>query len=126
MYAFCFVLVLLMPLMMLAVGASWRLKPPAFKTGKMVYRTALTEKSPEVWAFAHENCGKLWARYGAIMLVVVSVLMYLLRKSYQTYVLWILVGEMLLLCITIFMMDMLIKNLFDENGVPMEHFKNHK
>lgn len=126
MYGFCFVLVLLMPLMMLAVGVRWLLKPPAFKTGTMVYRTAYTEKSPEVWAFAHEYCGKLWARYGAIMAVLAAVLMYFLKNSYQKYVLWILAGEMLMMCITIFMMDIFIKNLFDEEGKPVPHLKTKK
>ena len=65
-----FALVLVMPLMMLVVGAMWRLKPPAFGEGTVVFRTALTEKSPQVWAFAHEYCGKLWARYGAILTAI--------------------------------------------------------
>lgn len=123
MYALCFALVLVMPLMMLAVGARWLIKPPAFKTGTVVYRTALTEKSPAVWSFAHEYCGKLWSRYGAIMVVIASVLMYFLKNSYQKFILWILVGEMLMMCITIFMMDIFIKNLFDENGDPVPHLK---
>ena len=116
MYGICFALVLLMPLVMLAVGLKWRLKPPAYLTGKLVYRTAYTEKSPEVWAFAHSHFGKLWTRYGVILAVLCGAAMYFLREKYQTYVLWLLCGEMLVLCVTIFMMELLIKNLFDEDG----------
>ena len=116
MYGICFALVLLVPLVMLAVGLKWRLKPPAYLTGKLVYRTAYTEKSPEVWAFAHSYFGKLWTRYGVILAVLCGAVMYFLRAKYQTYVLWLLCGEMLVLCVTIFMMELLIKNLFDENG----------
>lgn len=116
MYGICFALVLLMPLVMLAVGLKWRLKPPAYLTGKLVYRTAYTEKSPEVWAFAHIHFGKLWTRYGVILAVLCGAAMYFLRAKYQTYVLWLLCGQMLVLCVTIFMMELLIKNLYDENG----------
>lgn len=116
MYGICFALVLLMPLIMLAVGLKWRLKPPAYLTGKLVYRTAYTEKSPEVWAFAHSHFGKLWTRYGVILAVLCGAAMYFLREKYQTYVLWLLCGQMLVLCVTIFMMELLIKNLYDENG----------
>ena len=116
MYGICFALVLLMPLVMLAVGLKWRLKPPAYLTGKLVYRTAYTEKSPEVWAFAHVHFGKLWTRYGVILAVLCGAAMYFLRAKYQTYVLWLLCGQMLVLCVTIFMMELLIKNLYDENG----------
>ena len=120
MYGICFALVMLMPLVMLAVGLKWRLKPPAYLTGKLVYRTAYTEKSPEVWAFAHSHFGKLWTRYGAILAVLCGAAMYFLRAKYQTYVLWLLCGEMLVLCVTIFMMELLIKNLYDENGRRIE------
>ena len=116
MYELCFALVLLMPLVMLAVGLKWRLKPPAYLTGKLVYRTAYTEKSPEVWFFAHIHFGKLWTRYGVILAVLCGAAMYFLRAKYQTYLLWLLCGQMLVLCITVFMMELLIKNLFDENG----------
>lgn len=126
MYALCFALVLVMPLMMLVVGAMWRLKPPAFGEGTVVFRTAMTEKSPEVWAFAHEYCGKLWARYGATLLVISAVLMYFLKAKYQTYFIWILVGQMVMFGITVFMMDMFIKNLFDEEGKPVPHLKTKK
>ena len=116
MYGICFALVMLMPLVMLVVGLKWRLKPPAYLTGKLVYRTAYTEKSPEVWEFAHSHFGKLWTRYGAILAVLCGGAMVFLKAKYQTYVLWLLCGEMLVLCVTIFMMELLIKNLYDENG----------
>ena len=116
MYGLCFALVLLMPLVMLAVGLYWRLKPPAYLKGKLAYRTAQTEKSPEVWAFAHSHFGKLWTRYGIILAVLCGGAMVFLKNKYQTYVLWLLCGEMLVFCVTIFMMELLIKNLYDENG----------
>lgn len=120
MYALCFALVLIVPVVMFLVGLMWKLKPPAFGTGTFVYRTAYTEKSPEVWDFAHVHCAKLWTRYGVILGVLSAVLMVVFKKSWQKFLLWLLGGQMLMLCITVFMMEILIKNLFDENGVRIE------
>ena len=116
MYYFCFVLLMIVPVAMFVVGLRWRLKPPAFKAPGIVYRTETTEKSPEVWVFAHTHCGKLWIRFGAIFAVISAVLMIVFSGSYQNFLLWLLCGQMLILCVTVFMIDLLCKNLFDENG----------
>lgn len=116
MYILLFVLVLLVPVIMFAVGVKWRINPPAFKTGRLAYRTEATERSEEVWYFAHGYCAKLFLRYGLI-LAVLSTLYMVFIKSYQQYYLWVLLAQMLVFCICVFLMDMFTKNLFDENGV---------
>jgi len=120
MYYACFVLLMLVPVAMIVMGVKWYVAPPAFQTGKLAYRTALTEKSPEVWFFAHTHCGKLWARYGVILSVITVLLMVFLDQRYQGFWLWLMGAQMLLLCVTIFMIDLLCKNLFDENGVRID------
>lgn len=41
--------------------------------------------------------------------------MYFLRdQDYQTFVIWILVGEMALFCVTAFLVDALLKATFEE------------
>ena len=117
MYALCFILLMLFPMLMLVVGVRWWIKPPAFKTGKLVFRTAETEKSEEVWLFAHHYCAKLWARFGLILAAIAVALMLLLKAHYQTFFLWLLCGEVAVFCATLFIIDVLVKNLFDENGV---------
>ena len=87
----------------------------------MVYRTAHTEKSPEIWEFTHVYCAKLWTRYGAILGVLSVVFMVVCKATYQKYLLWVLGGQMLVLCVTIFMMEMFTKNLFDEEGRRIEN-----
>lgn len=116
MYYLCFVLVMITPVAMFAVGLRWRLKPPAFKSSGIVYRTEVTERSPEAWEFAHIYCGKLWSRFGAIMAVISAILMVVLQGSYQKFLLWLLMAQMLIMCVTILIIDYLSKNLFDENG----------
>ena len=120
MYYVCFAILLVLPLFLIAVGLKWYLKPPAFKTGKLAYRTEVTERSPEVWFFAHTHCGKLWARYGVITGVISVLLMIFLDQVWQGFWLWVLGAQTLLLCVTIFLIDYLSKNLFDEEGRRIE------
>ena len=74
MYYLCFVLLLVAPVFMFFMGFRWRKNPPAFQSEGLVYRTELTEKSPEVWEFAHVHCGKLWSRFGGIFVVISAAL----------------------------------------------------
>ena len=117
MYALNFVLVLLIPVIMLVVGVKWWISPPAYKTGKLAYRTQESERSEEAWYFAHQHCAKLWARFGVILGVIAIVLMILLKEGIGKYILWLMMAEGFVLCVTIVIMDLLMKNLFDENGV---------
>lgn len=120
MYYACFALLLVLPLFLIVVGLKWYLKPPAFKTGTLAYRSDITERSPDVWFFAHTHCGKLWVRYGVILAVISSLLMIFLDQRWQGFWLWVMGGQMLLLCVTIFLIDLLCKNLFDEEGRRIE------
>jgi len=120
MYQLCFAVLMVVPVAMIAVGLYWYLKPPAFQTGRIAYRTAITEKSPDVWFFAHTHCGKLWVRYGVIFGVITVLCMVFLKKYYHNLWLWLIGAQMLILCITIFMIDLLCKNLYDENGNRIE------
>ena len=117
MYALNFVLVLLIPVVMLVVGVKWWISPPAYKNGKLAYRTQESERSEEAWYFAHQHCAKLWARFGLILSVIATVLMILLKASIGKYILWLMMAEAFVLCVTIVIIDLLMKNLFDENGV---------
>ena len=120
MYYACFVLLMVIPVALVAVGLKWYLKPPAFKTGRLAYRTAVTERSADVWFFAHTHCGKLWARYGVIFGVLTALAMIFLKNYYQNFWLWVMGAQMLMMCITVFMIDILCKNLYDEDGVRID------
>ena len=43
-----------------------------------------------------------------------------LRESASSFVLWLIGGQMVFLCISAFLVDALLKNTFDENGLPIE------
>lgn len=116
MYIFSFICVLLTPAAMFLVGVLWRTHPPKFGAGGLAYRTALTTRSQDTWDFAHLQISKLWIRLGILLSVVSAVLMVILRASYQSFVLWIIGGEMVFLCISAFLVDTALKNGFDEKG----------
>ena len=48
------------------------------------YRTPMSTKNKETWAFAHLYCGKLWWRIGLVMLpftIVVMVILFFFRSD---------------------------------------------
>ena len=115
MYPICVFLALLPPVAMLIVGIWWKMRHPKMDGKGLAYRTQLSTKSPEAWAFAHKHCARLWVRMGVILTVAAGAAMYFLRdQDYQTFVIWILVGEMALFCVTAFLVDALLKATFEE------------
>ena len=130
MYVLNFVLVLLIPVAMLVVEVKWWVSPLAYKTGKLAYRTQESERSEEARYFVHQHCAKLWGRFGLILGVIATILMILLKEGVGKYILWFMMAEAFVLCVTIVIFDFLVKNLFDENGSrirqilrgPWEHF----
>lgn len=53
------------------------------------YRTSMSMKNQETWKFAHEYCGKLWYKWGKIVLIVTMIAMlFLLGKSADTIGNW--------------------------------------
>ena len=60
---------LLMPSTMVIAGYCMYKNPPKEINGLIGYRTAMSEKNNDTWAFAHDCCGKLWIKSGIILLV---------------------------------------------------------
>ena len=114
------ILTMLTPVAMLAVGLRWRKHPPRREGNGLAYRTALSSKTEETWAFAHRHISKLWLRIGLLLSILSAVLMVVFRESASSFVLWLIGGQMVFLCISAFLVDALLKNTFDENGLPIE------
>lgn len=120
MYYVLFVFAMLTPVLMAVVGLIWRIHPPKRDGGFLAYRTALSSKTEETWAFAHRHISKLWLRIGLLLSILSAVLMIVFRESASSFVLWLIGGQMVFLCISAFLVDALLKNTFDENGLPIE------
>ena len=113
MYILIFVLVMVTPLALLFLGLAWRTHPPKRESAKLAYRTALSAKNDETWAFAHLHLSRLWIRVGLILTILTVFLMVVWRDIYLSIFLWLIGGQMLLVCITAFLVDGLLKTSFD-------------
>ena len=79
MYPIYVLIALLPPVAMLIVGIWWKVSPPKMEGKGLAYRTQLSTKSPDAWAFAHKHCARLWVRMGVILTAVAGIAMYLLQ-----------------------------------------------
>ncbi len=61
---------MLIPATMYFAGKMMRDNPPERINGFYGYRTSMSRKNRDTWAFAHDHAGKLWVKIGRIMLVV--------------------------------------------------------
>lgn len=116
MYYLAFLLVMATPLVLLAFGIIWRSNPPKRNSSRLAYRTALSDRSDETWAFAHRHITRLWTRLGLLLAIVSAVLMVVFRNSYSGFFLWLIGGQMVFLCISAFLVESLLKASFDEQG----------
>ena len=124
-YVAALVLTMLSPALLFLTGLFWRIRPPG-EDSKVAYRTALSTRSPETWRFAHRHCAKLWLRLGILLGILTAVLMTVFRAHYQSFWLWLIGGQMLFLCLSIFFLDLLLKNCFDEDGTPTQTLPESK
>lgn len=112
---FYWVMVLLAPAAMLLVGLMWRVSPPPYQKKGLAYSTELTRNNPDAWALAHRHCSRLWMRIGIISGFASVVIMVIFSDSYTSFWLWLIVGQMVLFCVSVFMIDLFLKTTFDKD-----------
>ena len=115
MYPFYFIVVMLAPAAMLIVGLMWKISPPPYQSKGLAYSTELTRNNPEAWTMAHRNCARLWLRIGIVSGGASAFLMVLFRENYSAFWMWLIVGQMVLFCVSVFMIDLLLKNTFSDD-----------
>lgn len=74
-WIFMLVTDLLIPAVMIGFGRVFMKHPPKEINGIYGYRTSMSMKNKETWAFAHKYNGKLWYICGLVMLPVTIVVM---------------------------------------------------
>ncbi len=72
-WLFCGAMNLLIPAVMLFFGTRFQRRPPETVNHFYGYRTARSMRNQETWRFAHEACGKLWVRLGAVLLAAAAL-----------------------------------------------------
>ena len=116
MYIFYFALVMLSPTAMVIVGLMWKISPPPYRSKGLAYSTELTQRDPDAWKLAHRHCARLWLRIGLISGVASTALLLLFRENYDAFWVWLIVGQMALFCVSVFMVDLLLKNTFSDDN----------
>lgn len=119
-WLYCTAMCLLIPAVMLYFGQRFLKKPSKNINGLYGYRTSRSMKNQQTWDFAHQVCGKLWFRAGAVMLPL-SLLAMLpaLGRDMEAVGIWCIpvVGVQLVVMIaTIFPVEKALKRKFDKYG----------
>lgn len=68
---------LLLPILMITIGVSFRKAAPKDINPFIGYRTPMSMKNEDTWRFAHRFCGTLWRRWGLWMLPLSGIPMLL-------------------------------------------------
>ena len=110
----------LIPALMLLFGWLFLRRPPRRINSIYGYRTARSMQNQETWEFAHQACGKIWFRAGAIMLPL-SLLAMLpaLDRDVEAVGIWCIpvVGVQLAVLVgSIFPVERALKRNFDQFG----------
>lgn len=119
-WLFCTVCALLCPLMMLIFGWRFLEKPPKKINGFYGYRTTRSMKNQQTWDYAHQVCGKLWFRAGAVMLPLSLLAMLpLLGRGIEGQSIWLIVVvgvQIVVMLATLFPVERALKRKFDKYG----------
>jgi hypothetical protein len=114
MYYLAFLLILISPIAMIAVSFFWKKFPPQRTTkSRIAYRSELAMRSEESWNFAHRQLSKLWFRIGVLSGILSGGAMVIWDDVYSSFFLWLLVGQMLLFCASVLLVESLLKAKFD-------------
>ena len=119
-WLYCTAMTLLVPIIMLYFGRRFQKRPPKNINSLYGYRTARSMRNQETWDFAHQACGKIWFRAGAIMLPL-SLLAMLpaLDRDVEAVGIWcipVVGGQLAVLVGSIFPVERALKRNFDQFG----------
>jgi len=119
-WIFMLIMNLLIPVMMIGFGKYFMKSAPESINIVFGYRTSMSMKNQDTWKFAHEYCGKLWYKWGMIMLILtIIVMLFLLGKSVDTIGYWggaVCMIQLVPLIGAIFPTESALHRTFDENG----------
>lgn len=117
---FMFVISLLIPLSMIGIGYLFVKKPPKDINYFVGYRTSMSMINRDTWDFAHHYFGKLWFKWGIIILPLTLIAMgFLIGKdmdTISTISVIICFIQMLPMIGPIFPTERALRRTFDKNG----------
>ena len=84
-WIFMLLMDLLVPLTMVGFGRLFLTKAPKTINAIFSYRTAMSTKNKDTWEFAHKFCGKLWFKWGLVLLPISIIpLIFVIHRSINT------------------------------------------
>lgn len=111
---------LLIPLTMVGFGKYFIKKAPKEINMIFGYRTTMSMKNKDTWAFAHKYCGKLWLKLGYILLVASAIAMFVVigkdEKAIGSFGGIVCGVQMIFLIGTIFTTEKALRKTFDKDG----------
>ena len=120
-WIFMLLMDLLIPLTMVGFGKRFMTKPPQTINAVFGYRTAMSMKNRDTWEFAHKYCGRLWFKWGLILLPLSAIpLIFVFNKGADiigTVGGVVCAVQLVPLIGSIFPTEAALKKTFDENGI---------
>ena len=113
-------MVVLLPCVMLLFGFIWRGGGPETVNVIYGYRTVLSMKNMETWRFAHIYCGRLWRAFGAVLLVVSSLVFAFFHGADKDVAAWafvaITLAQVASIIPTILLTERAMRRHFNKDG----------
>lgn len=119
-WLFCTASCLLVPAVMLYFGWRFLKKPPKHINSFYGYRTSRSMKNQQTWDFAHQVCGRLWFRWGLVLLPLSLLAMLLVlgkdTEELGVWLMWVTVIQVVVLLGSIVPVERTLKKNFDQFG----------
>lgn len=119
-YMEIFIVNLIIPAVMLFGGYMMRKCPPKNISRWVGFRTVLSMKNADTWAFAHACCGRVWWKNGWISLVLSMLVQLPFAKAgeetLETLALVMVLAQSFVLLGTVVYVQRELKRTFDERG----------
>ncbi len=111
---------LILPITMIFLGRYYSRKAPKNINWVYGYRTTMSTKNKDTWEFAHNFFGKLWYKFGIILLPITLVTMLCVIGKGEDTVGTIggilCVVQLIVMIATIFPTEIALKKNFDKDG----------
>ncbi len=123
MHIFLCVMAMLIPLTMVAIGAYWKGNAPKKVNWIYGYRTTMSMKNEETWAFAHRYHAQVWLWSGVILaalslISLIAVIALNNESMLEQYIGIIMVVQCTVLVLSIIPTEIALRKHFDADGNP--------
>ena len=117
---FMLVMGLLFPVVMILFGTMFMKSAPKKINYIFGYRTEMSMKNRDTWEFAHKHIGKLWFRFGLLLIPITVIPMLFVISKTENIVgtVGLIVGfiNTIVLIVPIFFTEKALNKAFDKDG----------